>query len=89
MYQQYSHYVDAFITVEQWTRLPVDVHKSVFVISYFTGIAGALVALKYKGYHVVHVAYSETDEQCLRVLRARFPAPTFSGLSCPRPGAGT
>ena len=68
-----------FLTVEQWTKLPVDAAKSVFVISYFTGIAGAVVALRYNGYQVVHIAYSETDPDCLSVLRTRFPRATSLG----------
>ena len=65
-----------FLTVEQWTKLPVDATKSVFVLSYFTGIAGAGVALRYGGCQAVHNAYSEMDPDCLSVLRTRFSRAT-------------
>ena len=57
---------------ETWSR-PPQIGKRVLVISFFTGIGGALVALRYHGYHIVQVAYSEVDKSCLKVLRAHFP----------------
>ena len=63
---------------ECWGTPPVR-GKRVFVVSCFTGIGGALVALRFHGYHVVHVAYSEKDASCLRILRKHFPRATELG----------
>ena len=38
-----------------------------------------MVALRYHGYHVAHVAYAENDASCLRILRAHFPRATELG----------
>ena len=64
---------DRILTLRQGWTLPTDPNKTVFVIFLFSGIGGALVALRHHGYHVVQVAFSEIDEACRRVMAARYP----------------
>ena len=57
--------------------------KKVFLVSLFTGIAGAAYALEAEGYHIVGMMYAETDPSARQVIRVRYPkAYGLGDVSC-------
>ena len=57
--------------------------KTVFLVSLFTGIAGAAYAFEAEGYELVGMMYAETDPSARQVIRARYPkAYDLGDVSC-------